>query len=65
VVVGEVGLGGEIRTVVQAEQRVAEASKLGFRAIVLPASNMKSFTGGRPIELTPVASLTEAMNAII
>lgn len=39
---GEVGLTGEIRAVNRVEQRIAEAEKLGFKRIYLPAYN-KSF----------------------
>jgi DNA repair protein RadA/Sms len=37
VVVGEVGLGGEIRQVVHTPRRLAEAARLGFRGAVIPA----------------------------
>ena len=40
--IGEIGLGGEVRAVPQAELRVAEAIKLGFQHIILPRANMKS-----------------------
>lgn len=36
---GEVGLTGEIRAVNMAEQRVAEASKMGFEVCILPQAN--------------------------
>ena len=36
VVWGEVGLGGEIRSVISAERRVAEAKKLGFKQAIAP-----------------------------
>jgi len=39
---GEVGLTGEIRAVNRVEQRIAEAEKLGFKRIYIPAHN-KSF----------------------
>lgn len=35
-VVGEVGLGGEVRSVGQIEQRVREAGRLGFRRVIVP-----------------------------
>lgn len=40
--IGEVGLGGEVRAVAQAELRVMEAAKLGFETIIVPRSNLKS-----------------------
>ena len=47
--IGEVGLGGEVRAVAQAELRVAEAAKLGFETIIIPKANLKSIpkTAGR------------------
>ncbi len=41
VVFGEVGLSGEIRRAGNAEKRIAEAKKMGFKAAVGPASNAK------------------------
>ena len=45
VVCGEVGLSGEVRAVSQAELRVAEARRLGFRAAVLPMKNYRQLEG--------------------
>ena len=36
---GEVGLAGEVRAVAQAELRLGEAAKLGFRRAIVPAAN--------------------------
>lgn len=41
VVFGEVGLGGEIRSVSQEEKRIKEAEKLGFKKIIKPVSKLK------------------------
>ncbi len=38
VVFGEVGLGGEIRSAFRADQRIAEAKKLGFSRAIAPAT---------------------------
>ncbi|MDA0986545.1 MAG: DNA repair protein RadA [Bacteroidetes bacterium] len=43
VIIGEVGLGGEIRTIPQMERRIQEAEKLGFKKIILPEKNGKVF----------------------
>lgn len=40
---GEIGLAGEIRGVSNAQQRVNEAIRLGFRKIIVPYHNYKSF----------------------
>lgn len=42
VVFGEVGLGGEIRTVQSVEKRIAEAKKLGFKRAIAPKSTTKN-----------------------
>lgn len=43
VVMGEVGLGGEVRAISQIERRVMEAKRLGFKTCILPAHNLKTF----------------------
>lgn len=42
VVIGEVGLAGEIRTIYNIEKRINEAAKLGFKTIVVPKNNLKN-----------------------
>jgi len=41
IIIGEVGLGGEIRSVGHIEKRIQEAEKLGFRNAIIPAGNKK------------------------
>jgi DNA repair protein RadA/Sms len=65
VVVGEVGLGGEIRTIGQIEQRIAESAKLGFKTIVLPESNLKKLPRRGELEVKGVSNIMAAMNAIL
>jgi len=36
---GEVGLAGEIRPVQRGQERIREASKLGFKTVMLPTAN--------------------------
>jgi DNA repair protein RadA/Sms len=43
-VVGEVGLSGEVRAVTSIEQRIKEAAKLGFKTVVLPQANLTQET---------------------
>jgi DNA repair protein RadA/Sms len=45
VVFGEVGLGGEIRSVTSVEKRIAEAKKIGFTIAVAPKNNNKFIRG--------------------
>jgi DNA repair protein RadA/Sms len=42
IVLGEVGLGGEIRAVSKIEQRLAEAEKLGFTQAIIPNLDVKA-----------------------
>jgi DNA repair protein RadA/Sms len=65
VVIGEVGLGGEIRRIHQLERRVAEATKLGFKHIVVPAKNSASVRGGGGIDVIEVESVDRAIQAVM
>jgi DNA repair protein RadA/Sms len=65
VVVGEVGLGGEIRTVNQIERRITEAAKLGFKTIVIPSGNKKSIQGKTAITVKEVDTVDQAIVALI
>ncbi len=40
VIFGEIGLSGEVRAVSQAEQRITEARKLGFKRVIMPGANI-------------------------
>ncbi len=55
VVFGEVGLGGEIRTVIGADKRIAEAKKLGFKRAVAPKQSQKNEF------ITPVGDVRAAL----
>jgi DNA repair protein RadA/Sms len=48
IIIGEVGLGGEIRSVGHIEKRIQEAAKLGFKSVIIPSGNKKElkFLGG-------------------
>lgn len=63
VIFGEVGLTGEIRAVNLAEQRVAEASKLGFEVCILPQAN-KEHIKSSGIKLIGVKNLQEVMEIL-
>ncbi len=59
VLFGEVGLAGEIRGIAQAEARVKEAGKLGFKRCILPLSNSRQLSHIKNPELIGVGSLAE------
>lgn len=58
VVVGEVGLGGEVRQVAHTSRRLAEAARLGFRRAVVPASAPADL----PVRAIRVGHLGEAVD---
>jgi DNA repair protein RadA/Sms len=61
---GEVGLGGEVRAVSMADQRIREAKKLGFKRIILPESNAKSLGTVEGVEIISVKNVKEAFNKL-
>ncbi len=62
VLIGELGLGGQLRTVRQISQRICEASRLGFnRAIVPISSGLNSVAKERNIEILQASTLNEAL----
>jgi DNA repair protein RadA/Sms len=63
VVLGEVGLAGEVRAIAQVEPRLAEAAKMGFKKAVLPQSSIKRVENP-PLELVGVERVSEALDAI-
>jgi len=64
-ILGEIGLSGEIRGISFAERRIQEAVKLGFKKIVLPKSNMKNFKQSKELEYIPVENIQDAIRLIL
>jgi DNA repair protein RadA/Sms len=63
VVIGEVGLGGEVRQVTHFERRIMEAARLGFERAVVPYSSPPG-PPGLDIELIRVRSVCDALDAV-
>jgi DNA repair protein RadA/Sms len=61
VVMGEIGLTGEIRAISHLETRVSEIIKMGFNRCIVPQSNLKRMIIPEGITLIGVKSLGEAM----
>ena len=62
---GEVGLSGEVRPVNRIDQRIAEAEKLGFAHMIIPAHNLKGFDKRKyKIALHPVKKVEEALRTL-
>ena len=64
IVFGEIGLSGEVRGVSMAEQRVAEAAKLGFTTCILPEVNRGQVKHIKGIRLIGVRTVRDAVDFI-
>ena len=62
VVFGEVGLSGEVRAVSQTERRLAEAQRLGFTRVVLPARNVDRLQTIPGMQICPASTVGEAVD---
>ena len=61
---GEVGLGGEVRAVSMADQRIREAKKLGFTNIILPESNLKGIKREEGVNLIGVKNVKDVFSKL-
>jgi DNA repair protein RadA/Sms len=61
-VLGEVGLTGEVRAVSGVEARLRAAAQLGFKAAVIPRGNVET---GLPLTVKGVATVSEALGALL
>ena len=64
VVIGEVGLSGEVRSVGHIDKRIQEAIKLGFQRVIIPQSNVKSIKVKGAIEVIGVDELKSAIEKV-
>ena len=66
VILGEVGLSGEVRTISYVERRITEAAKLGFKKIIIPKGNMKNFNPKKyDAEIIGVERIKDAVEKLI
>ena len=65
VVIGEVGLGGEIRTVSQLELRLRESAKLGFDRAVVPHNNVDGLSPPRDLDVEGGKRLTDVLDLVL
>lgn len=65
-VVGEAGLGGEVRSVTQLEQRVSESARLGFKRLIVPKPHAGSlgFKPPKGVTVDPVATINQAIERL-
>jgi len=64
-VVGEVGLGGEIRPVRLIQKRIREAQKLGFTRCIVPLANVTEGAGETSIRVVGVRDVSEALDEML
>jgi DNA repair protein RadA/Sms len=64
IVLGEVGLTGEVRAIGQVDSRVAEAGKMGFNRCVVPEGNFKRVRGIDGIKVAGIRSVSEAVDML-
>ena len=65
VVVGEIGLGGEVRPVSSLNRRLKEAFDLGFKHAVIPKANGKAVHAPKGMRLSEVSSVTETLALLL
>jgi DNA repair protein RadA/Sms len=68
VLIGEVGLTGEVRAINQIEKRVIEAARMGFKNCIVPAGNikvLKQVKELKEINIKPVENVVEALGILL
>ena len=67
IVLGELGLSGEVRAISQIGPRLAEAARLGFKQAIVPHGNLKaiSLLPDSPMEILGVKTLAEAIGILV
>jgi DNA repair protein RadA/Sms len=64
-VFGEIGLSGEVRAVAQAEARLKEASKIGFKRAVIPAGNALKTTSKEGLKVIGIKDVEEFLETVL
>jgi DNA repair protein RadA/Sms len=64
IVLGEVGLTGEVRAVGQLDTRINESRKMGFTRCIIPEGNLKRIPGIEGIEIMGVKTVSEAVDTL-
>ncbi len=64
VILGEIGLSGEVRTISYLDKRVNEAAKLGFKRIIVPKSNLKGYNSKKDFEIIGVEKIKDALDKL-
>ncbi len=62
IIIGELGLGGEVRGVSQFDNRIKEAARLGFKNAIIPKDNTTDSSKMKSLKMDEVSSLAEAID---
>jgi DNA repair protein RadA/Sms len=65
ILIGEIGLGGEIRAVNQIDKRIQEAEKLGFHQAFISKMNMKGVGKFHKIHINYISNVTDGLEKIL
>ncbi len=64
IALGEIGLTGELRSVQHTDKIVREASRMGFKRIIMPKKNAEKLSGITGVGVMGVRTLTEALKLL-
>ena len=64
IIIGEVGLTGEVRRINLIEKRIKEAEKLGFKSCIIPESNKKDLKDKYKLDIICVRNINDAMEKV-
>jgi DNA repair protein RadA/Sms len=64
VLLGEVGLAGEVRSINRLEQRLNEAATLGFKKAIVPSASVNDKVKKIKIDLHPVKFVKDAFQIL-
>ena len=64
IIIGEVGLTGEVRRINLIEKRIKEAEKLGFKTCIIPESNKKDLKEKYKLDIIGVRNINDAMKKV-
>jgi len=64
VVMGEVGLTGEVRAIGQADTRIYESAKMGFNRCIVPQSNLDRLPAMEGVAIAGVSTVSEAVESL-
>ena len=65
IIIGEVGLGGEIRSVGHIDKRIQEAEKLGFKSAIIPPGNEKGLKSSGNISVKTFDNLDQVVKNLL